>query len=145
MPHRWRSGAMGCGVRHAVCGLCALRAAWRGVRCAPAARERRRGAQRGRAETACLLTAASPSAWSASPPASSASPTSRNAPCSQETSIVWLFNQGRPSGRSFLLPLRALRPSAIYARLLKKRERSEPNKPCARRRTPYWGKEKIQT
>ena len=79
-----------------------------------------REAQRGRAETACPLTAASPSAWSASPPASSASPTSRNAPCSQETSIVWLLNQGRPSGRSFLLPLRALRPSVIYARLLKK-------------------------
>ena len=23
MPHRWRSGAMGCGVRHAGCGVCA--------------------------------------------------------------------------------------------------------------------------
>ena len=33
------------------------------------------------------------------------------------TSTAWHHNQGRPSGRSFLLPLRALRPSAIYARL----------------------------
>ena len=68
---------------HARCGVCA-----------PAARgrdrartgERQSGEQR---ETACPLTAASPSAWSASPLASSASPTSKNAPCSQETSIVW--------------------------------------------------------
>ena len=35
MPHRWRSGAMGCGVRHAGCGLCA-----------PAARGRESGEQR---------------------------------------------------------------------------------------------------
>ena len=37
MPHRWRSGAMGCGVRHAGCGLCA-----------PAARGRGRAEGRGR-------------------------------------------------------------------------------------------------
>ena len=30
MPHRWRSGAMGCGVRHAGCGLCAPAARGRG-------------------------------------------------------------------------------------------------------------------
>ena len=52
--------------------------------CAPAARGQSGG------ETACPLTAASPSAWSASPPASAASPTSRNAPCSPATSTVWL-------------------------------------------------------
>ena len=48
--------------------------------CAPAARGQSGG------ETACPLTAASPSASSASRPASSASPTSKNAPCSQEIS-----------------------------------------------------------
>ena len=79
--------------------------------CAPAARGQSGG------ETACLLTEASPSASSASPLASSASPTSKNARCSREISTGLLLNQGRPLGRSFLLPLRALRPSAIYARL----------------------------
>ena len=48
---------------------------------------------------------ASPSAWSVSPLASSASLTSKNVRCSRETSTAWLRNQGRPSGRSFLLTL----------------------------------------
>ena len=59
--------------------------------------ERRSGEQRVQRETACPLTAASPSVWSVSPLVSSVSPTSKNAPCSHETSIVWLHNHLQPS------------------------------------------------
>ena len=49
------------------------------------------GLERRPSATACLLTAASPSALSVSPPASSASRTSKNAPCSQEISTGLLL------------------------------------------------------
>ena len=98
--------------------------------------------------TACPLTAALLSVWSASRRASSTSPTSRNAQsnkevyarCSRETSIEWLPKEKRPSGRLFVAsPLS--RPSAIYARL--KNVSGANSTSRAHLRTPNWGKKKY--
>ena len=56
---------------------------------------------------------------------------------------MWLLNQGRPSGRSFLLPLRALRPSAIYARLSFFAHSVSLHEIIVPLRLRKWGKEKT--